>query len=261
MTILIKIALCAQYALKIQSRIRSHWSTHSLNTPINLNPQVHRFHDVWVFLVDVLPQIEHNVMDVLLLKEPVPISNNTFKFHLQGPLNVHAHDLSNGNPSKQAIHHPRLYFCRDLRCIPSTISLPDLTVNNKNILVCMSEAIIHDLCYVSHVVQVLDIEFASTIPLFGFLVLRLCESWLQLLVAIGNVLPLYVVLLRPTLHDGDDVQCLIGPVIQTILALICIEKGQTQSQGCVAGETVMECDRHSMHCFLEQHHYKTRVVQ
>jgi hypothetical protein len=33
MAILIKIALCAQYALKMQSRIRSHWSTRSLKTP------------------------------------------------------------------------------------------------------------------------------------------------------------------------------------------------------------------------------------
>jgi hypothetical protein len=36
MAILIKIALCAQYALKMQSRIRSHWSTRSLKTPRTL---------------------------------------------------------------------------------------------------------------------------------------------------------------------------------------------------------------------------------
>jgi hypothetical protein len=33
MAILIKIALCVQYALKMQSRIRSHWNTCSLKTP------------------------------------------------------------------------------------------------------------------------------------------------------------------------------------------------------------------------------------
>ena len=40
MAILIKIALCAQYALKMQSRIRSHWSTHSLKTPFSIGVYV-----------------------------------------------------------------------------------------------------------------------------------------------------------------------------------------------------------------------------
>jgi hypothetical protein len=131
-----------------------------------------------VSLVDVLPQIGRNVVDVLLPKELVAICNNAFRFHLQGQLNVHAHDLSNGDPSEQAIHHPRPYFCGDLRCVPGTIPLPDLAVNKETVLICMSRAVVYDLCYVSHVVQVLDIESAPATPLFGFSVLRSCESWL-----------------------------------------------------------------------------------
>jgi hypothetical protein len=155
-----------------------------------------------VFLVDVLPQIGGNIPDVPLSKKPVAINNNAFRFHLQGPLNVHAHDLSNEDPNKQAIHYPRSYFYGDLCCVPGTIPLPDLAVNNKAVLVCMSRAVVHDLCYVSHVVQVLHIEFASATPLFGVPVLCSCKSWLGLPKAVGKVLPLYVVLLRPTFCIG-----------------------------------------------------------
>jgi hypothetical protein len=142
---------------------------------------------------------------------------------------VHAHDLSNGNPSEQAIHHLRPYFCGDLRCVPGTIPLPDLAVNNKTVIVCMSRAVVHDLCYVSQVVQVLDTESAAATPLFGFPILRSCELWLRLPPAVRNVLPLYVVLPRPTLHVGGDVHCLGRPVLRTILALVSTKKGQTES--------------------------------
>jgi hypothetical protein len=76
---------------------------------------------------------------------------------------------------------------------------------------------------------VLDIEFALATPLFGFPVLLSCESWLRLPTAIGNVLPLYVVLPRPTLHVEGDVHCLAGPILRTILALVSTKKRQTQS--------------------------------
>jgi hypothetical protein len=65
---------------------------------------------------------------------------------------VHAHDLSNGDPSKEVIHHPHPYFCGDLRCVPGTFPLLDLAMNNETVIVCMSRAVVHDLCYVSHVV-------------------------------------------------------------------------------------------------------------
>jgi hypothetical protein len=100
-------------------------------------------------------------------------------------------------------------------------------VNNKTVIVCMSRAVVHDLCYVSHIVQVLDIESALATPLFGFPVLHSCESWLQLPAAVGNVLPLYVVLPRPTLHVEGDVRYLGRPVLRIILALISTKKGQT----------------------------------
>jgi hypothetical protein len=144
-------------------------------------------------------------LNVPLPKEPVAISNNAFRFQLQSPLNVHTYDLSNGDPDKQVIHHPRPYLCRDLRCIPGTIPLPNLTVNNKAVVFCMSRAIVQNLCYVLHIVQLLDIESAPATSFFGFPILRLCQLWLQLPVAIGNVLALYVIFPRTTLHVGDDV--------------------------------------------------------
>jgi hypothetical protein len=79
------------------------------------------------------------------------MSYNAFRFHLQGPFNVHAHDLSNGDTGKQAIHQPHLYFCKDLRCILGMISLLNIAVNNKPVVVCMSHAIVYNLCYVSHI--------------------------------------------------------------------------------------------------------------
>jgi hypothetical protein len=119
-----------------------------------------------VFLIDVLPQIEGNVLDVPLPKEPVAISDNAFKFKLQGLLNVHAHDFSNGDLGKQAIHYPRPYFYGDLRCIPGSIPLPNLAVNNKAVVVCMSRDVVYNLCYVLHIVQLLGIESAPATPLF-----------------------------------------------------------------------------------------------
>ena len=83
------------------------------------------------------------------------------------------------------------------------------------------------LTEVVFIVQVLDIESAPATPLFGFPVLRSCESWLQLLAAVGNVLLLYVVLPRPMLHVGGDIHYLGRPVLQTILALVFTKKGQT----------------------------------
>jgi hypothetical protein len=45
-------------------------------------------------------------MDVPLPEEQVSISNNAVSFHLQGVLNVHAHDLAMGIPaSKQFTTH------------------------------------------------------------------------------------------------------------------------------------------------------------
>jgi hypothetical protein len=104
------------------------------------------------------------------------ISNNALSFHLQGALNVHAHDFGDGDPGKQAIHHPHPDCRGDLRCIPDMVPCPNLAVNNKPVSICMSRAVAHNLYYVSHVEELLHIESATTTALFGFLVLGSRQS-------------------------------------------------------------------------------------
>ena len=86
-------------------------------------------------------------------------------------------------------------------------------MNNEAILVCISHAIIHYFYYVSYIVQILHIESALAILLFGFPILRSCELWMRLPAPVGNVLYLNIVLPRPMLHVGGDIQCLVKPIL------------------------------------------------
>jgi hypothetical protein len=95
---------------------------------------------------------------------------------LQGAFNVHAHDFGDGDPGKQAIHHPRPDCQGDLHCIPGMIPCPNLAVNNKPVSIGMSRAIVHNLYYVSHVEELLYIESAAATALLGFPVLGSRQS-------------------------------------------------------------------------------------
>ena len=57
-----------------------------------------------MFFVDVLLQFRGDILDVPIPKESNAISHIVFRFYLQGPFNVHAHDHSNGDLGKEAIH-------------------------------------------------------------------------------------------------------------------------------------------------------------
>jgi hypothetical protein len=143
---------------------------------ISLNPETYRFRVVGVFPIDVLLQLRGNVPDVPLAEELVPISNNVVSFHLQGTLNVHAHDFGDGDTGKQAIHYSRPDCRGNLRCIPGMVPRPNLAVNNKPVSVCMSCAIVYNLYYVSHVEELLHIESLAATTLLGFPILSSRQS-------------------------------------------------------------------------------------
>ena len=80
--------------------------------------------------------------------------------------------------------------------------------------------VVHNLYYVSHIVQLLHIESAIAIPLLGFPIIGSYESWLWLAQAIRNVLTFYVVFCRLGLHVGGNVYGLARPILQPVLALV-----------------------------------------